>query len=57
MKNNGALTHNHGGTQRESRSYEVLHHGHQMKNKVITRIPMEEILYHIKYDTLISQEG
>ena len=28
-----------------------------MENKFLTRIPMKGRLYHIKYDTLISNEG
>jgi hypothetical protein len=55
-KKDEASTQNHGGTRRDSRAYEVLHHGNQMENKALTRIPMEGILYHINYDTLIKKE-
>jgi hypothetical protein len=54
---NEASIQSHGGTEQDSGAYEVLQHGHQMENKALTRMTMEERLYHIKYDTLISKEG
>jgi hypothetical protein len=52
-----ALTQSHGGTKHDSHAYEVFWHGHQMENKVLTRIPIEGRIYHVKYDTVISKEG
>jgi hypothetical protein len=52
-----ASTQSHGGTKQDSCAYEVLQHWHQMENKPLTRITIEGILYHIKYDTLINKEG
>jgi len=57
MKNKDeASTQIHGGTRRDSRSYDVLHHGHQMENEALTRMPIEGRLYHTKYNTLINKE-
>jgi hypothetical protein len=55
-KKNEASTQSHGGTKRDSHAYEVLQHGNQMENKVLTRMAMEGRLYHIKYDTLINKD-
>jgi hypothetical protein len=52
-----ASTQIHGRTKQDTCAYEVLRHELQMENNVLTRIPMEGRLYHIKYDTLINKES
>jgi hypothetical protein len=56
-KENEASTQSHGKTKTYSHGYELLRHGHQIENKALTRMLMEGRLYHIKYDTLITEEG
>jgi hypothetical protein len=57
MKNKDETsTQSHGRTKRDSCSYEVLQHGNQMENKVLNRMPMEQRIYHINYDTVINKE-
>jgi hypothetical protein len=56
-KENEASTQSHGKTKTYSQGYELLRHGNQMENKALTRMLMEGRLYHIKDDTLITEEG